>query len=70
MTAQKDRALSSAHTAALNELHPEIQEMINGFLQSKNIPLQLHSIRFTDASPEDVHCCLIGGMVHCGPECP
>jgi hypothetical protein len=65
-----ERRLSPAHATALNALHPEIQEMVNKFLESKNLPLQVHSMRFADASPEDVHCCIIDGMIHCGPECP
>jgi hypothetical protein len=59
-----------SHAAALNELHPELRTLINDFLQKNNIPLQLHSIRLADAAPGGFNCCLIGGMVHCGPDCP
>jgi hypothetical protein len=59
-----------SHAAALNELHPELRTLINDFLQKNKIPLQLHSIRLADAAPGGFNCCLIGGMVHCGPDCP
>ena len=55
---------------AINDLHPQLTAMVNNFLREKNIPLQLHSLRLAEASPRDVHCCVIDGMVHCGPECP
>jgi hypothetical protein len=58
------------HAAAVNDLHPELTQLINDFLQKKNIPLQLHSIRLAAASPTGFNCCMIAGMVHCGPECP
>jgi hypothetical protein len=68
--AKKDASSLTAHRVALNDVHPELREMINNFLQEKNIPLQLHSIRFADESPGGFNCCIIAGMVHCGPECP
>jgi hypothetical protein len=58
------------HAALLNDVHPELRKMINNFLQSKNIPLHLHSISFTAVAPAVFHCCMIDGMIHCGPECP
>jgi hypothetical protein len=66
---QTIKALPS-HAAALNDMHTELTQLINDFLQTKNIPLQLHSIRLAAASPTGFNCCMIGGMVHCGPECP
>jgi hypothetical protein len=58
------------HAATLSDLHPELTQLINDFLQKKKIPLQLHSIRLATASPTGFGCCTIAGMVHCGPECP
>lgn len=63
-------ALRSSHAAALKDVHPELEAMVNNFLQEKKIPLQLHSIRFSTESPGACGCCMIGGMIHCGPECP
>jgi hypothetical protein len=60
----------STHAATLNEVHPELSAIINNFLRERNIPLQLHSIRFAETSPNDFHCCVIAGTIHCGDDCP
>lgn len=58
------------HLPAMREIHPELREMVNNFLQSKNIPLKVHAIHFTtDMDSADVNCCVINGMVVCGPQC-
>jgi hypothetical protein len=58
------------HLPAVREIHPELREMVNSFLQQKNLPLKLHSMHFTtDMASADFNCCTINGMVVCGPQC-
>jgi hypothetical protein len=63
-------AEAKKHLPAVRELHPELREMVNNFLQQKNLPLKVHAMHFTtDMAAADFNCCTINGMVVCGPQC-
>jgi hypothetical protein len=58
------------HLPAVREIHPELREIVNNFLQERKIPLKVHSMHFTtNMASESFGCCTINGMVVCGPQC-
>ena len=58
------------HLPAMREIHPELREVVNNFLQQRNLPLKVHAMHFTtNMASADFNCCTINGMVVCGPQC-
>ena len=55
--------------AAMGDGDPELRAMVNDFLKSKNIGLQVHTMHFVSAAAGDFHCCKIGDHIECGPQC-
>jgi hypothetical protein len=58
------------HLPRMREIHPELRQMVNNFLQEKQIPLKVNAMHFTtNIASADSNCCVINGMVVCGPQC-
>jgi hypothetical protein len=60
---------TTRHLAKLTDVHPELRAMVNDFLKSKNIGLQVHTMHFVSAAAGDFHCCKVGDHIECGPQC-
>ena len=59
------------HLPKMRKVHPELREMVNNFLQERNLPLRVNAMHFTTKiSSANFNCCTINGMVVCGPQCP
>jgi hypothetical protein len=57
------------HLSKMKEIHPELRQLVNNFLEEKNIPLKLDAMHFTSEAEGEYDCCTINGMVVCGPQC-
>ena len=58
------------HLPRVREIHPELREMVNNFLQKQNLPLKVNAMHFTtNMRSTAFNCCTINGMVVCGPQC-
>ena len=67
----KQNAEIEQHLHVVRAIHPELREMVNNFLQKKNLPLKVEAMHFTTSSASgDFKCCVINGTVVCGPQCP
>jgi hypothetical protein len=58
------------HLPRMREIHPELRQLVNNFLEEKQIPLKVNTMHFTtNLASADFNCCTINGMVVCGPQC-
>jgi hypothetical protein len=60
---------TTRHLTKINDVHPELRAMVNDFLKSKKIGLQVHTMHFVRAAAGDFHCCKVGDHIECGPQC-
>jgi len=60
------------HLPKIRDIHPELRQLVNSFLDKKKIPLRLDAMHFTSevTDESEFNCCTINGMVVCGPQCP
>jgi hypothetical protein len=58
------------HLPKMNKIHPELRKLVNNFLEERNIPLKVDAMHFTSEAAVENNCCIINGMVVCGPQCP
>jgi len=68
--ATRQDAEINKHLPMVREIHPQLREMVNNFLQEKNVPLKVNAMHFTtNMASANFNCCIINGIVVCGPQC-